>query len=461
MRQQLTTKILAVFPYVIPIFAGNSNFFRGVDPCPVLCTVASSESVNWTVLHDPTRFRYCLQDILLDFAIYTPVDQDNVSTAFRACTSTYADETSTSTMVTNSTINSKQTLRGNETQAQLQFLWSNSSTPGIGPQAISAAKHIQGFFGSGASENYKSLFVNSGDAVLGVYIGSQLEKSTIVTKTLQTYIDEILRNGISRMLSLQLCGSGRNGNHVFGIIADTGPSAFSVVQSAVRSWSDAKCFTEYQGSRTMDDSGLYEDTNDIAPLRIRSTYKDQLRPRAVCTTIQVVSGDTCATLATRCGISGAAFTAYNTASTLCSTLVAGQHVCCSSGTLPDFTPKQNSDGSCYAYAVKSGDFCASLAASYGITVALIETYNINTWGWNTCSNLQIGTNMCLSSGTPPMPAPLSNAICGPQVPGTAPPSTMTLASMAALNPCPLKAWYASITLKEEIPSLLRLISRSV
>ena len=68
-----------------------------------------------------------------------------------------------------------------------------------------------------------------------------------------------------------------------------------------------------------------------------------------------MSGDTCATLATRCGITGAAFTTYNPSSTLCSTLTLGRYVCCSSGTMPNFTLKPNADGSYALYLVVAND----------------------------------------------------------------------------------------------------------
>lgn len=58
-------------------------------------------------------------------------------------------------------------------------------------------------------------------------------------------------------------------------------------------------------------------------------------------------------------------------------------------------------------------------------------------GWNGCDTLWVGTIMCLSTGDPPMPASLDNAICGPQVPGTEAPTNGT--ALADLNPCPLNA----------------------
>jgi len=53
--------------------------------------------------------------------------------------------------------------------------------------------------------------------------------------------------------------------------------------------------------------------------------------RATCSYIRVESGDGCASLAVKCGISGAAFTTYNPGATFCSTLQPGDYVCCSAG----------------------------------------------------------------------------------------------------------------------------------
>lgn len=156
-----------------------------------------------------------------------------------------------------------------------------------------------------------------------------------------------------------------------------------------------------------------------------------------CSTIKVGSGDSCPALASRCGISPADFTKYNPGSNLCSSLIPGQHVCCGPGSLPDFAPKPFSNGTCYTYKVQKGDSCSGLAAANSVTIEDIESYNNNTWGWKGCSKLEAKQNICLSNGVPPFPAPLENAICGPQVPGTTQPDNST--NWALLNPCPLNA----------------------
>jgi chitinase len=164
----------------------------------------------------------------------------------------------------------------------------------------------------------------------------------------------------------------------------------------------------------------------------------ELEKRADCTTATVVSGDSCGTLATKCGISATDFTKYNPSTTLCSSLAVGELVCCSAGTLPDLTPKPNADGTCFAYTVKSGDTCSSIGTTHSLTTTKIEKFNNGTtWGWYGCSNLLSSLNICLSTGNPPMPNAVSNALCGPTVQGTEQPTNGT--ALADLNPCPLNA----------------------
>lgn len=76
-----------------------------------------------------------------------------------------------------------------------------------------------------------------------------------------------------------------------------------------------------------------------------------------------------------------------------------------------------------------------------MTVSDLEARNGRTWGWMGCENILLGAKICLSTGRPPFPAEISNAVCGPQMPRTAdmgaPPSDPD--EWIDLNPCPLKA----------------------
>ena len=126
-----------------------------------------------------------------------------------------------------------------------------------------------------------------------------------------------------------------------------------------------------------------------------------------CKTRNVVSGDSCGTLASKCGLSSNDFMKVNTKQDLCSTLAVGQPVCCTRGTLPDVRPKPKPNGYCFDYTIKEDDDCSQIAARNGLTAANLESFNKNTWGWNGCQLLFPDTRMCLSTGTAPMPAPVS------------------------------------------------------
>jgi chitinase len=89
------------------------------------------------------------------------------------------------------------------------------------------------------------------------------------------------------------------------------------------------------------------------------------------------------------------------------------------------------------YFVGLGDTCAQIAASNSLTIDDIENFNSDTWGWMGCGDLQADQNICLSTGNPPLPAAISNALCGPQVPGTVASTNGT--ALSQLNQCPLNA----------------------
>ncbi|CAG8893424.1 unnamed protein product [Penicillium egyptiacum] len=242
-------------------------------------------------------------------------------------------------------------------------------------------------------------------------------------------------------LAMQLCEKNYDSTHIFGIMA-TSNGTFTPIQGAIKSWANATCLsfkesTRLSGSATFTTPLLHPNRTVFTTRSSATSVATKLRARAECRTVQVDSGNGCAELAAKCGISGADFTRYNSGSDFCSKLKPKQHVCCSQGTLPDFSPKPKADGSCYSYKVKDDDNCDNLAAEYSLTKQDIEDFNKNTWGWNGCVLIYSKTVMCLSKGTAPFPAEIQNAQCGPQKPGSKPPTDGS--DISDLNPCPLNA----------------------
>jgi chitinase len=136
---------------------------------------------------------------------------------------------------------------------------------------------------------------------------------------------------------------------------------------------------------------------------------------STCNYILANAGDGCWSLAQRCGISQDDLTKYNTKTNFCNTIQANDPICCSAGSLPDFSPKPYSNGTCFTYVVQDNDNCADIALANKMNKDDIPGYNNETWGWNGCGDLQRQQKICLSTGTPPFPSPMENALCGPQV----------------------------------------------
>ncbi|EPS45982.1 hypothetical protein H072_63 [Dactylellina haptotyla CBS 200.50] len=428
------------------------TFISDLNPCPQLCSEVGNNPENWTVYDSVERLTACPETILLDFNVFNPLDSGDTTVKISACTGATTQTTK----------------RREIDDSEMEIIVNNCAETGVwaihlfmatlgtgdsgkSTEVIDASRKVQTFLRT--TENCGSVvnFAYSNKAVLGVYVGGNTQNHAVADVVVEKFIADIQLHGLADTKIAQFCGP--DSDYVIGIVANTKGDLFGV-QSIVKNWTDSKCVEDPQYHILGWDDVIVKvasspiitaespwGTGDFrASSNMRRSYAGMpqaLQPRATCSYIKVVSGDSCATLASKCKITGNQFMQYNTKANLCSTLAVGQPVCCSSGTLPDLKPKPNPDGTCASYLVKSGDYCAAIAAGRGLTVANLESFNKQTWGWTGCNNLLAGVKMCLSTGNPPLPAPITNAVCGPQVPGSrAPTSGQTLAS---LNPCKLNA----------------------
>ncbi|KLU90375.1 hypothetical protein MAPG_09337 [Magnaporthiopsis poae ATCC 64411] len=479
-RAALLVALLALQPAAVQALDGErSEPLEGVDdvksyyavlhPCPAACTGPSS---NWTVYSDYGRFKHCDEPVLLTFSLSNPVQDDGSPTKINTCTLGNAD-----TMVnslfngTNAGLDPPQSAAQKEKRQKLDGgaceaanarsavtetkvslgLVASGAEPETGDKRNKAVEkalqELQAHFDEGASPcEETAMFAYYRGVVAGVYVGPSFGRNTVASVA-KPLLERVI-SGSAATVAAQLCGPDRNANHVFGLVVDTTGNV-TAVQQAVRGWNSATCLTGLDSIAELKNVAVWEDKKGLGPFEdfpsggnttlANSTVSGPtLNRRADCRTEKVVGGDSCGALASRCGIGGADFMKYNSAKNFCSTLVPGQRVCCSAGTLPDIRPKPEADGTCATYRVVSGDTCASLAASNGITVKDIEAFNKGTtWGWYDCDKLLADVNICLSKGDPPLPFPIANAVCGPTKPGTTKPSGGK--KLADLNPCPLNA----------------------
>lgn len=330
--------------------------YQGRSNCPELCSISGPTATNWTAYHNIDQLAQCQETVFYYMSIQDDFDNNDLQHRFYACTSYGAPQKPGAVLLADKT--AVQTLDN----ASFTFgAWNESYiSQSMTLSRLSMQMRLLLSSGYRASNNTPLiLFVQTVSGTAGLYAGKSVVAKLTAPSALIAFENALQASSnvsIGGSAAMQLCGiaSGYDGDHVFGFIA-TSNTSFSPVQQALQTWSNANCLSfdtlqNISGSASFTTPlVLASNSTPNGTITANSTSNSTssyLGRRGDCSTIQVVSGDSCGGLASKCGISGAAFTTYNPSSTLCSTLAPGQHVCCSSGTLPNFSPLQNADGSC-------------------------------------------------------------------------------------------------------------------
>ncbi|KAB8218928.1 hypothetical protein BDV33DRAFT_192403 [Aspergillus novoparasiticus] len=420
------------------------------DNCPSLCAHAGPSPANWTNIHHVRNLESCDETVLFGLNIHNSVADPNAILTIRACV---ASEGQTYEAAASPDVPQQ--------PSQLNLIVAESCgakgvekafTPQLGPPTLSkassaapqsthvaeATRQLALFVDKSVECGTTILFAKHKSAVVGVYSGAQITKHAV-----RGFLDTFAEKQSS---TVQICQPASAALTVGVVSAEFGDLA--AAQDAIKDWNNGLCLDRTIPATPVSmgvlvstvDNSFNAPTNTTTISHGKMTARGKPRallPRGECRTEEVHGGDSCASLASRCGISGTDLSKYNPQKNLCSTLKPKQHVCCNAGTLPDFRPLPQPDGTCNTYKVSDNDGCSDVADAHYLTQQDIEDFNKNTWGWAGCAHLQSGQLICLSKGTPPMPSPVQGATCGPQVPGTEKPSNGT--ALADLNPCPLNA----------------------
>lgn len=457
----------------------NSIYLPGEDACPVLCDISGPNPDNWTVYHSVARLDLCDKPVILSFSVFQALnDPDVAAPSIRGCTRNSASNHSTSVQqkhktrghqlssssgsrsygrqVSNSTSTGTNSTEPDASQGQqVQAGWKQSSSLSDGADVIALSEQLRSFLDSTPTEVASSLgpsllFIHQADTntSLGIYAASGVSTSPLI----DAFVDFSQARAHAGDSLVQACGGlDERIPAALGVVASTGPQSLMVVQQAVRQWANQTCVSlsgsGYETStlpvRLQTIAMASDPDSTPAPVSIQSLnlgldHSESFNKRAdTCRTADVEAGNLCADLARKCGITVEQLLRFNTQANFCTTLKVPQKVCCSAGELP--IPKPDANGNCAVYKVVRGDSCWGITEKHSglITVADLEKYNKNTWGWGTCNNLQESTLICLSPGEPPLPLPVPGTVCGPIKPGTTRPPPGT--SLASLNPCPLNA----------------------
>jgi chitinase len=487
-------KLLRCVTYAFLTFFPLSEAYQSPGrPCPIPCNVAGNSPSNWTDLHGVTALKRCKEPVLFDTALFTPIDDPVAPLTLRSCTAsgnvvTQEIEYKPAPFTFGSPIQRRRTRRlrtidgppiasiakrqatnstnttslqgctDNADAFQIKMTvnlltWDLDDTAATGDAKsgiLSASKALEQYLSNQNDCDSTVMMARQGDAVVGLYVGAEVVTSS--ARAIMSHFISVVQKGEDvSALSAQVCPDKAPATWLVGIYADFSGNLLST-QEALKSWAKGKCLGGSDRTTTGEDTemsfvratgvpfdaGLFAGYEQVSkPIDPRVT-KRKLVVRDECKPIQVGSGDGCWSLAQRCGVTQKDFESYNPRADLCDPIKGvqpKQWVCCSKGDLPDMGPKPNPDGSCATYVVQPKDECWLIAEQFGIKTDRIDELNKKTWGWGGCGAIQPGDKFCVSKGDPPMPAERSNAVCGPQVPGTQRPSDGT--DIKDLNPCPL------------------------
>ncbi|KAL2864282.1 uncharacterized protein BJX67DRAFT_225561 [Aspergillus lucknowensis] len=414
-----------------PVAALRNN----VEPCPKACSV-SSNPFNWFDYHSTARLAVCKEPMLLDFSLYNALNQTNSDWTFLACTPEGGEETEKSEHRRRSTTE----INYEDTNLALQLAsWGASvmSDQDTGDAVKRVLDNMQTWFTESSEDDQFHIFGHFGKVVAGLYVGPRYDRTSATKALVKKMLEQIEEGSSGSPLSvLQHCAT--RGEDNIGLAVSTNGD-LAGIQQLLRQWRDGECPSDHDEGKEAFDISVPAAPSTVAISSLYASAPLPVNRAAHCKMITVELGDGCQSLAKRCGISGDKFEDYNPGKNLCSTLVKGQPVCCSSGGLPDLSPDPFENGTCYTHRVKGGEDCTTLAAALTLEKEDLEKFNENTWGWRGCDDLQASMNICLSKGEPPFPAPIEGAVCGPQKPGTKIPTDGSSAEWAQLNPCPLNA----------------------
>lgn len=287
---ELSGAVLAVGSLITTGLAATNKFFSSRNACPQTCSTLGYETANWTVYRRTDRLKACNETMLLNFNIHNSLDSPDKREKISACvadggTNTEKRGSINSSLATNSSSQATRT-----TVATVQVLSVGSGNSASTTNTIDAAAQLQNVIANEpAGETIR--FAYLGGTIVGVYSGRYVDNAA--TSSLLQSLSDRLVDEVTDTTIMQVCGDGRNANNVLGVVADTTGLGLSNVQEVVAAWSNATC---------IDLGAAAEVTSFNITLTSTSTLKqrDVVRapvPRSSeCSTVQVVSGDSCSSL---------------------------------------------------------------------------------------------------------------------------------------------------------------------
>lgn len=404
-----TGTLCSSFENTFPLFRnlrGHQGHYRRLLPrqplfgtdftvCPQNCSHVGADPNLWSFYPDIQRLSGCQEPLALDFSVHTALNDSTKITPLRACVvdASIGDSKYTRHTQKNSSCGLKLS------ELHVEALW-RINTRGawdsnMTGHAAAAAHYFSEILASRNGDCQPiATFYRSPWVAAGFLIGRQLLTQDVSTSALQRVHAHIQHVGFGDRIIGQVCDVlGLGSEFTMGIVI-TKDLDLTFVQHTIKAWAEGKCVPVDADAGTQTNVTFLVPNTHPTVNTSTTNLNSTLRTRSDCLPTQVMPGESCDVLPGKCGISLTDFLRYNSfRSDDCYKLQAGQHVCCSAGSLPDFSPKSNPDGSCASYIVPSLHDCSTIAHDMSITIQQIEDFNSQTWGWRGCENLWSGFNM--------------------------------------------------------------------
>lgn len=278
--------------------------------CPALCSLSGPTPANWTVYQNLDQLSYCQETVFYHMSIYDSVDDGTVPHRIYACTSFGAPQQPGA--VAPAPLPVAQTVT-NATFTLGAWNWTNSTITPQNATLSALSQQMRKMFAAGyAADNNTALvlFAQSVSGTAGLYLGKGVQLQQTAANAMVAFEDWMMySNVIGASAGLEFCQPGYDADHVFGFIAISNTS-FAPVQQALQSWANATCLTfdttvDLIGTASFttpliggpSSNGILQGLNTTNTTSTSSASTVRLARRGDCTTVQVVAGDSCGSLA--------------------------------------------------------------------------------------------------------------------------------------------------------------------
>ena len=230
----------------------TSSYGQYPDKCPIQCAGVMANPLNWTRFHRLEDLSRCDDGILFSFNVQNLLTDPDTQVSVQACS--YTGETSDRSgssppqrrddPVDQADVEHTLSIKINCSTSIVQRPCSPrvgsaaSGTVDISNDVHHAAEMLATYLQNGAECGTTIMFAQSGNAIVGLYSGAQVQK-----KSAAGLVGTFQEHTSSGNRVLELCNGNNIGAETFGMFAGQ-IFDLDAIQEAVRTWTNAGCLSD-------------------------------------------------------------------------------------------------------------------------------------------------------------------------------------------------------------------------